>query len=161
MLKACKISASGPKPAWRNGRMVKTILGELTDEIDLEVLWYLAAPVSPAEGETLTWNLGAAADYLQHLVRAGLCVVAPWIEYCTALNEHDLSDRTRGMELDLQVLARCDGIITCGPRISDGMREELYLAHRLGLRHINLVREDPADFPGHPRIEACGQAAAP
>lgn len=133
------------KPRWRNGKLVHSAT------FGQEVLWYLAVPITPdrGQGETVWSNLGAGAGYLAELLVAGLCVVAPWMEYCSVLRPGDPDDEIRGMELDIQVLLRCQGVITCGPRISAGMEAELEVARRYNMFWLDFVgRAAPLDAAG-------------
>lgn len=53
-----------------------------------------------------------------------------WPMYAACLDEE--TSRSRGLRDDLAVLAKCDGIILCGLKITEGMMEELtsYLKRR-------------------------------
>ena len=104
-------------------------------------LYYLAAPLSPEEGETIVWNLEQAKKYRREMNMRGIHVIAPWIGLCESLDDTVAGERLHGMKTSANTLRRCDGIILCGPRISSGMQAELDLAKALGLHVLNYVGE--------------------
>ena len=94
-------------------------------------LWYLAHPVAPDEGHTLKQNIRDGQEWWAFLTRAGFMVTAPWIGLCLTLDDNDETDRKIGMEVDLAVLRRCDGLIHTGHTVSNGMRIEEATMHQL------------------------------
>lgn len=73
-------------------------------------------------------NLDRAMAWLSWLRRSfpETTFIAPWI--CIVLSGDDDSDpavRERAMQDNFAVIERCDGIVLCGPRISEGMRREM------------------------------------
>lgn len=109
---------------------------------------YVAAPVRPtteevaamvssdgwiltdasAADKALRSNLYRAMAWLRWLRRSfpETTFIAPWIASIMAgKDDADPSQREAGLIDDCAVVERCDGIVLCGPRISEGMRREM------------------------------------
>lgn len=100
-------------------------------------VFYVAHPVGDDHVENaararrwFVWLLGRYPD-------DALCM--SWLPYVELTDDRDPESRRRGMEDDLAVLARCDGLILVGGILSPGMSYELALAQRLGLTVIDLL----------------------
>lgn len=93
-------------------------------------LIYLAHPV----GGDIRGNCARARRWLRWLIDAVPEVhwVCPWLPYVDVLDDSVPAHREWAMQADLAVARRCDGIVLCGGRVSDGMRRELEAA-RLNL----------------------------
>lgn len=61
--------------------------------------------------------------------------IAPQI-YLNMFIDED-SQRDLAMDICLNLLSRCDVLLICGPIISIGMKQEIQLAHGLGIPVIN------------------------
>lgn len=104
--------------------------------------------------------LGAASDRAENIERAsrwfawaamvpGLIPVASWITLARYWPETD-ANRERGMLIDKQLIARCDEVWLCGPRISPGMRQEADHAKACGISvsdYTDLGRVEPPRRP--------------
>lgn len=94
-------------------------------------LLYLAHPVRPLFGstETVDGNLDDAEWWLANLQRAnpGVAIIAPWIQTLRLGVDMDSDEKLRAQGLARAQAAalRCNGILLCGPRISNGMLAEL------------------------------------
>lgn len=111
---------------------------------------YVAAPLRPTEdefadaksdrefgppladavavGRALRANLDRAMRWLAWLRRSfpETTFIAPWIATIMSLDGDDSPAlREAGLVDDCAVIERCDGIVLCGGRISDGMRREM------------------------------------
>jgi hypothetical protein len=87
------------------------------------VIAYVAHPVS---GD-VTANLARALRWLAWLTRTepNTTFIAPWI--AAIMSGEDDSDpvvRARGLAHDVIVVKRCDAIVLCGGRVSQGMAME-------------------------------------
>lgn len=111
-------------------------------------LWYMAHPVAPYDGVTIEENLRRAKCYLRALNRAGEYVIAPWIGLVESLDDDDQDDKLHGFQVDLECLRRCDGIVLCGPKVSDGMRLELQEAKECGLKVVDATWLPPRFVDG-------------
>lgn len=89
------------------------------------MLWYLAHPVAPDERYSYEDNIADGRRWWARLLRANVSVCAPWFGLCHALDDSKPEDRALGMKIDQAVLARCDGIIATGHRVSSGMQKEI------------------------------------
>jgi len=86
------------------------------------VLLYLAHPVSgdpvgnSAKAERwVRWCIDAFEEH---------DITAPWITYVRVLDDDNQAHRFRGLSMSLAAAARCDGIILCGGRVTNGMAME-------------------------------------
>lgn len=89
-------------------------------------LIYMAHPIKPIEGETLHKNVVNALDFYEALVRADIAVVAPyllplWFDW---EDDNESDTRERALKRGEIVASRCDGVVLCGPRVSEGMQRE-------------------------------------
>lgn len=111
---------------------------------------YVAAPLRPTEEEiervrdgaarpdlwteaartqaALSSNIDRAMRWLAWLRRSfpETTFIAPWIvEILSGADDPDPAQREAGMQGNFAVIERCDGIVLCGGRISEGMRREM------------------------------------
>lgn len=73
-------------------------------------------------------NLDRAILWLAWLRRSfpETTFIAPWIvEILSGADDSDPAQREAGMQGNFAVIERCDGIVLCGGRISEGMRREM------------------------------------
>lgn len=106
-------------------------------------LVYIAHPVRPRPDtlETEKLNLQYAESWVRWaIVDCGVLAVAPYLGLCRALNDGDTSERIMGVAVSLRVLRKCDELWLCGPRISEGMRQEAELAEEAGVQIVDLER---------------------
>ena len=113
-------------------------------KLSREILWFVSGPLRPIEGETIKQNAIEICKYVRVLEKAGLCVTAPYLGIILGdiFNDRDRVERARGMEIDLQVLSRCDGNILIGSRLSDGMKGEAETSCALNKPVYNLVESN-------------------
>lgn len=113
---------------------------------------YVAAPLRPTEEEirahpswrtsptpvdasydeiasaVLGWNLRRALRWLAWLRKSfpETTFIAPWISaVMSSADDTDPGQREAGIVDACAVIERCDGIVLCGGRISEGMRREV------------------------------------
>lgn len=101
---------------------------------------YVAHPLG--HGLDRARNLDNAKGWVAWLAERGFAPVAPWIPLAEAWEE---DRRTEGLEIDLLVVERCQGVVLCGGRVSPGMSLELEHAKRIGLPYLDLT--DMGYFP--------------
>lgn len=89
----------------------------------------------------LAWLLG-------HPDFAGCGFVADWILTCELLVE-TVDNRSRGLEVDLELVRRCDVLVLVGGRVSPGMEQELLIAraHRKGIIDLTDLGPVPPPLP--------------
>lgn len=91
-------------------------------------LWYLAHPVAGDEHRTLEENLEHVLLVQKILWYEGIKAINPWYTYVR--NFGQLSPQAVGpfLEMDIEVVKRCDGLVLAGHKLSRGMQFE-YNAH--------------------------------
>jgi hypothetical protein len=110
-------------------------------------VWYLAHPVAPMQSEideicghgagvvaladaaryVVTRNLDNAKAWLSWIRDSfpAVTFIAPWIVAIeSGEDDSDPQKRERGLRDDERVVARCDGVVLCGGRVSSGMARE-------------------------------------
>lgn len=110
----------------------------------MKPLVYMAHPVRPVAGETIEGNLLQAAEWLRWLHRYfgdAWTVIAPWLGdlYGASHLEADDVQRSAALLRCKDVAARCDMLILCGPRRSDGMIREVAACAQTGGVVLNFV----------------------
>ena len=117
-------------------------------------IWYVAHPV---HGDVMG-NVARAGAWLRWLVAGepDVAFIAPWIAsiHCGADDDNDPAQRARGILDAATVIARCDGIILCGGRVSDGMKIELEAMAAAGgwVLNLNEMGSEPPVTPAGPRL---------
>lgn len=89
-------------------------------------LIYMAHPIKPIEGETIAENIHSAIYYYHELVKADIAVVAPYLLplWSQWEDDNEPDTRERALKRGEIVVSRCDGVVLCGPRVSEGMQRE-------------------------------------
>lgn len=96
---------------------------------DRKTVAYMAHPIG--RGDQRKENITRALRWQRYLVVATpYAICTPWLPYVLTLEEE--THRERGVADDLEIARRCDRIILCGGRLSDGMRREEDLFKSLG-----------------------------
>lgn len=86
-------------------------------------------------------NLKGATEWLRWaILTKGVFAIAPYIGMCYALDDHDPQHRSLGLDIDLEIIGRCDQLWLCGKRVSEGMAVESSYAGSCGI--------DTRDFTG-------------
>ncbi len=85
---------------------------------------YMAAALSPIDGETREGNIARAKKLYRDLCidHEGL-FLAGWILNCEVFDESPEA-RFLGMQRNLRTIELCDELWMVGPRVSNGMQEE-------------------------------------
>lgn len=104
---------------------------------------YLAHPVS---GDVLG-NMKRARRWLRWLMEnepdTAFCV--PWLPLLDVCDDASDAERARCLRDDINIAGRCDGIVLCGGRVSNGMSLELGAVVASGGWVVDLTRlgKDP------------------
>lgn len=100
----------------------------------------------PLSGD-IAGNLARAERWLKWLLATfpDVDFVADWILYCRVLDDTNPVDRERGLQMDEEMISRCDDYVMVGGRVSSGMERERVMAEESGVRIINLI--DLGDEP--------------
>lgn len=108
------------------------------------MLYYMAHPVRPGTSkETMPENITKAVGHLAALNTVGFSVIAPWIGLCRALRDDVPAEHDHRQVVSFAALKRCDGLILCGPRVSEGMEVALVAAKDYGLKIIDVTKSAP------------------
>jgi hypothetical protein len=107
---------------------------------------YIAHPV----GGDVENNLVLVAEIVRYIAlnNKDVIPVAPYFLYCHALDDNDMNERIRGMEIGLDYLKNSNNIEVWlyGDRISNGMAEEIKVAHNLDLKVVAMTNETKSDY---------------
>lgn len=103
-------------------------------------IWYVAHPLAPTadqiaanlmfpdpRGKATDANVRNAMRWLSWLRRTypSITFIAPWIAaVLSGENDADPAQREAGLVDADAVIARCDGVVLCGGRVSSGMARE-------------------------------------
>ncbi len=98
------------------------------------ILIYVASPYS---GE-IEKNIEFAKRSCEFVLKQGHGFFAPHLIYTQILDDSDLTQRKKGLEMGLTLLSRCDELWVFGDHISKGMKTEIQFAqeHEIPIRHI-------------------------
>lgn len=88
---------------------------------------------SPLRGDVKE-NIKKANEYCREEALKGNCPIAPHCIFTQFLNDNILEERKLGIEMGLNLLTRCDEILVCGNKITEGMQMEIKKALQLGIR---------------------------
>lgn len=103
---------------------------------DVELV-YFAHRVGAATAADVRASIASAEAWLAWLVAVepDVAIVAPWLPYVRALDDHNAAHRGRGIRDGIAIIRgfrRLAGIALCGPEISSGMRDDAALVLELG-----------------------------
>lgn len=88
---------------------------------------------SPLRG-AVEQNIKRAIGYCRYVYSQGGIPLAPHVIFTTFLDEEITDEREAGMEMGLELLAKCDELWCFGNKVSEGMAGEIAAAENLGLR---------------------------
>ena len=88
---------------------------------------------SPLRGN-IERNIQRAIGYSRFVYSNGGIPLAPHVIFTTFLDDNISEERSAGIEMAIQLLAKCDELWAFGERISEGMAAEMAAAKTLGLR---------------------------
>jgi hypothetical protein len=103
-------------------------------------IYYLAHPVKGDEKYTTEQNLQHALIVQSILWEGGYATIMPWWTYCEVYGA-GIPGKTleKFLQMDVETLRRCDGLILVGHRISHGMRVEANAADDADMTVIDLT----------------------
>ena len=87
---------------------------------------------SPLRGD-IEGNIKKANEYCREIAMQGNIPFAPHCVFTQFLDDMVAVEREMGIKMGLSLLPKCDELMVCGDRISEGMKEEIDLAYRLGV----------------------------
>lgn len=92
-------------------------------------LVYIASPYA---GD-IEHNTRMAIEYCRYAANCGVAPVAPHLLYPLFLEDSNPTERKKGIEMGLRLLASCDVLWVFGSWISEGMQREIAEAEKLGI----------------------------
>ena len=98
----------------------------------------LAYICSPFSGD-IESNTKRAREYCRRAVDLGYIPLAPHLLLPQFLSEE--AERAIAIEMDYELLDRCDLLLVCGDRISSGMESEIRYATENGMEIMHLMEE--------------------
>ncbi len=91
---------------------------------------YICSPLRGAcEANIIRANL-----YSRYAYEQGCLPIAPHAIFTQFLDDHEPSERKAGMQMGLQLLEKCDELWAFGLRITEGMKQEIEAAKKLGIK---------------------------
>lgn len=106
---------------------------------------YVCSPLSaPTRAETLK-NMYHARSYEKIVSKRLKCrAIAPHGYMPEFIDEYNYFERILALNFGRSFLSICDGLVICGNRITDGMREEIKVARQKGIPIYRLrIRTKP------------------
>lgn len=92
-------------------------------------LTYICSPLRGNVEE----NIRKANEYSRQAALQGDCPVAPHCLFTQYLNDGIPEERRLGVNMGLDLLSRCNKLLVCGDTITEGMKEEISEAFKLGI----------------------------
>ena len=92
---------------------------------------------SPLRGD-IEQNIKNAQSYCREVILKGFVPICPHIYFTQFLDDSIESERKIGMKYGLNVLKLCDEIWIYGEP-SEGMKKEIAIAERLGIKAVNKI----------------------
>jgi len=86
---------------------------------------------SPLRGE-VEQNIKRAIGYCRYIYSQGGIPLAPHTIFTTFLDDEIAEERKAGMEMGLELLAKCEELWAFGDKVSEGMEKEMAEATELG-----------------------------
>lgn len=97
---------------------------------------YLGHPLGAGPNRDV--NIMNAVGWVAWAARQGVAVVADWI-ILASQSEETPENRARGLEIDIELVSRCDEVWLVGGRVSPGMQMEADRARHLGIAVVDLT----------------------
>lgn len=116
--------------------------------LDLRMLCEHDQPVSHTSlpAEIVAYNLDRAMRWWRWLSQLeGAVWAMPWYVNVKANGEGDPRLVKLGLRDDVEIVKRCDALVLCGPRVSNGMRIEAEAAHNAGLEVFRVGHAIPGN----------------
>lgn len=78
-------------------------------------------------------NLKMTRAYCREVYECGYIPVAPHLHFPQFLRDDKPKERRDGLMMATEILRRCNSLLICGDRITEGMMTEIQLAKQLGM----------------------------
>ncbi len=100
---------------------------------DKKKVVYIASPLTAPTKAGVNANIEYAKRAAIFAIHKGAVPFIPHLMYPSFLDDTNPEERALGIELDTQILARCDELWTFGPTVSTGMMKEMRFAVEHGI----------------------------
>lgn len=109
-----------------------------------KMLLYICSPLRGNVEE----NIAKAREYSREAAKKGYIPIAPHCIFTQFLNDAIPEERQLGIDMGIQLLLKCDGILVCGDTITEGMAEEIKIAlkQEIGVFGRDMPVEDIIDL---------------
>lgn len=105
-----------------------------------QLVYFFAHPVRAESQAGIDRNLALARTWLRAITRATACVFeCSWLGWTHLECLGGEQDHTLGIAMNKTLIRRCDGIVTCGPRLTEGMVDELAFATTREILHVDFT----------------------
>lgn len=95
---------------------------------------------SPCKGDIKN-NVEKARLYSKYVARKGFIPFTPHLYFTDFLDDSKPEERKIGLRLALEWLFQCDELWYFGEIISDGMKNEIEIAKKLGIKIVKIPTE--------------------
>ncbi|CAI3254757.1 hypothetical protein CIRMBP1271_02095 [Enterococcus cecorum] len=102
---------------------------------------------SPYSGQ-VELNVAKASNYSKYVVDAGHTPIAPHLLFPQFLNDDIPEERNRAIQMNMEILKKCDQLWVFGKIFSEGMKEEINFAsqYMIPIQYIVFHDENPQIF---------------
>jgi len=94
---------------------------------------YICSPYRGRTENEIAGNVRDAIRYSQQAAKQGYLPICPHIYLTQFLNDGKPDERKLGLAMGLELLRDCRELWVCGERVSEGMKNEIAEAKRLGI----------------------------
>lgn len=95
---------------------------------------FICSPFRACDAYSVEDNVRLACDLMRYAVRSGCAPFAPHLLYPQCLDDHDPEQRRAGIAAGIVWLRECHELwVPAWRRVTAGMREEMDLAHQIGV----------------------------
>lgn len=107
-------------------------------------LVYVCSPLSASTARGIRENMYKAMQYMKMVSCKYNCrAIAPHAILPAILDDQIPAERELGLKIGLDLLKICKKMVVCGTVISNGMKQEIELAEKLGIEIIYNDLPDP------------------
>lgn len=104
---------------------------------------YICSPLSTPTKDEMYSNMLAAREYAKQVAElCGCRTFAPHAYLPLLLNDYIPEERALALKFGIEVLELCDALVICSERISEGMKGEIAMAEKLGIKVYYLVERE-------------------
>jgi hypothetical protein len=106
---------------------------------------------SPCKGDVKT-NIENARLYSKYVASQGFIPFTPHIYFTEFLNDNIPEERQVGLKLALEWLFQCHELWCFGEAVSEGMKNEIEIAKKIGMKVVNITIDSVENFFKRPKL---------